>query len=297
MLYVVFTHLDHPKINKFEKIPFPKAVELTQGIEIEMRENKKEIPGEFHLLQDNSNGDSLYSGTFQFGSYFAPNLFIHIKKNLPSIKADKEKERKRLALMSEMDELIDDNYKKEENLEEDAFRNLDKSKISSLKKGARRTLYGLGLFFALACIVSNTFYLLQISSFNNTYQSVEAETEEQSEVINRYENALLGDRETLIKYLSEKNDLETNEKQIYAKYLAEENNFDKLVELYNDDPKLVATFLTKYTDIEKLKAFHDAYPTNEAKFDIAYAENNYKEVISIENVEMTTERSEKKTHA
>ncbi|MYL43971.1 hypothetical protein [Virgibacillus salexigens] len=296
MLYVIFTQLEHSKIQKFEKIPFPEAVKLSHEIEMECRENKKELSSEFRILGENN--EELYIGYPVFGSYHAPNLFIHIKRHLPVIKADKEKEKKRLALMSEMEELISDEYKQEEELEQDKFRNLDQSKISHLKKWQRRTIYGVGGFFALAFAGVSSFFFLQIASFNTDFTELKAEASNKEEVINHYETALLGDNEALKKYLATKEkELDTGEKQIYASYLANENEFDKLVGLYDDDPKLVASYLSDNKDIKVLKAFNEAYPTNEAKFDIAYADKNYNEVVAIENIEMTTDRSEKKTYA
>ena len=299
MLYVVFTQLEHSKIVKFEKIPFPEAVKLSHQIEMEMREKKQKIEGDFYLLEEDNNGEPIYSGTFNFGSYYAPNLFVHIKKKLPVIKTSKEKEKKRLALMADLEELVSDNYKQEENLENAWIRNLDKSKISRLKSWQRRTVYGLSLFFALATVGIFSFFIIQISSINNDYQALSAQNEEKEEIIDRYAGALLGKKDSLNAYLSDKvkSGLNDNEKRIYASYLADEKKFDQLVEVYDDDPKLAATFISNNKDTEILKEFNEDYPTNEAKYDIAYKDGNYNELLSIENVEMTSTRSEMKTYA
>ncbi|MYL39823.1 hypothetical protein [Halobacillus litoralis] len=299
MLYVVFTQLENSKIVKFEKIPFPQAVKLSQELEMEMREKKQEVNGEFYLLEEENNGEAIYSGTFKFGSYFAPNLFVHIKKKLPVIKTSKEKEKKRLALMAELEELVEEDLKKEEDLDSEIFGKLDKSKVSRLKRWQRRTIYGLGALFALSSIGILAFFFIQISAFNNEYQALSAEKEKQTDVIDKYQNALLGEEKTLNEYLSAKklSNLKSNEKRIYAGYLADEKKFSELVDLYGGDPKLAATFLSNNKSVDVLKEFNEDYPTNEAKFDIAYAEEDFNKVLSIQNVEMTTQRSEKKTYA
>ncbi|QHT48450.1 hypothetical protein M662_18810 [Bacillus sp. SB49] len=299
MLYVVFTQVEHSKIAKFEKIPFPEAVRLSQEIEKEMREKKEEVDGEFYLLEEDNNGDAIYSGTFRFGSYYAPNLYMHIKKKLPVIRTSKEKEKKRLALMAEMEELVSEEFKQEENVEEEAFRRLDRSRISRLKKWQRRTIYGLAAFFTLATVGTVAFFLLQIASFQAQYEEVAADKKAEEEAISRYEAALLGEDTSLKEYLAKQDldELDGEEQKIYAGYLVEEEAFDKLVSLYEEDAKMAATFIANNQGIDALKAFNEAYPTNEAKFEIAYAEEEYDKVLSIENIETTKDRSEKKTYA
>ncbi|WP_080871787.1 hypothetical protein [Oceanobacillus timonensis] len=297
MLYVVFTNIDHTKIPKFEKIPFKEAVTLTNEIEMEMRPKKKVLSGDFYLIRDEDN-ETVYSGTFNFGSKFAPNLFIHIKKNLPKIRTSKEKEKQRLLLIEEMEEQTEEAYKQEEDLSDDDLSNLDKSKISHLKRWQRRTVYGVGLFFALAFLGCLTFFMIQVASFQNEYNQVQANSEEQEILLSNYEKALLDDREDLITYLSEKEELTEEQRMIYANHLVNNEQYEELVNLFDEDPILALSYLTQVTDdIATVEAFNEAYPTSEGEFEIAYANNNYKDLLAIEDVEMNVERSKKKTYA
>jgi hypothetical protein len=91
-------------------------------------------------------------------------------------------------------------------------------------------------------------------------------------------------------------DLNSQEKNIYAGYVADEGDFDKLNALFENDTSMVATFLSNHKT-DRLREYHDRYPTNEARFDLAFADENYEEVLKIENVDMSTERSKKKTYA
>lgn len=297
MLYVVFTSGNHPDITKFEKMPFEDAVALSQKLEKEFRSNKKKMFADFHLIQDDTN-EELYAGTFEFGSYYAPNLYIHIKKKLPKIRTSKEKEKKRIALMSKMDEQLGEEYKKEEELEREEYNNLDKSRISRFTKIQRRIIYGSGLGVSILFLGISIFLFIQLASLDSQYQTVKAETEKGKATLEYYENALLGDSEPLFKYLSEnKNDLTDNEKKVYATYLTQEKDYEQLVEVFDNEPKLVVTFLANQGNIEELEEFNEIYPTNEAKFELAYANKDYKEALEVENVSMNTERSKKKTYA
>lgn len=297
MLFVIFTNVDHARITKFDKIAFKEAVQLTNEIEMEMRAKKKVLSGDFHLIREEDN-ETVYSGTFNFGSRYAPNLFIHIKKNLPKIRTNKEKERQRLLLMEEMEEQTEEAYKTEEDLSDDDLSNLDKSKISHLKRWQRRTVYGIGGFFALAFIGCLAFFMIQIASFQNEYKQVQATSEEQELLISNYEKALLNEQEDMITYLSEKDELNEEQRLIYANYLSNNEQYEELVNLFDGDAKLALSYLSQVTDdIEKIQAFNEAYPTNEAEFEIAYANNNFEDLLAIEDVEMSVDRSKKKTYA
>jgi tetrahydromethanopterin S-methyltransferase subunit B len=298
MLYVNFTRGTHPKISKHERIPFPEAVKLSQEIEMEMREKKKTIDSYFFVI-DPEYDEEMYEGTFQFGSYTAPNLFIHIKKKLAVMKTDKEKEKIRLAFITEMDELIEDQYKKEEDTEHDILNNLDVSKISRFNRWQRRTIYSIAGFFALTAVGVFSYFFIQIAVINQEYQAIASESDQKGQVINYYENALLGDTEELEQHLAsiERSELSSQEKIIYAGYVADEGDFDKLNTIFENDTSMVATFLSNNKDTAILRQYHDSYPTNEARFDLAFADENYEEVVEIENVELSTTRSIKKTYA
>ncbi|WP_332698419.1 hypothetical protein [Halalkalibacter lacteus] len=297
MLYVNFTRGKHSKIIKHERIPFPEAVKLSQEIEMEMREKNRTMESYFHVINPNYE-DDMYEGTFHFGSYAAPNLFIHIKKMLLVIKTDKEKEKIRLAFIAEMEELLDDQYKKEEDIQNDNLKNLDVSKISRLHRWQRRTIYGVAGFFALTTVGVFVYFFMQIAVFNQEYQTMASESDRQGQVINYYENALLGKTGELEQYLAslDMDDLNSQERNIYAGYVADEGDFDQLNALFENDTSMVATFLSNHKT-DRLREYHDRYPTNEARFDLAFSDENYDEVLKIENVDISTDRSKKKTYA
>lgn len=300
MLYVVFTQLNHSKIQKYEKIPFDEAVKLSAELEMEMRRNKEKVPGVFSVIDSDNDNEALYAGTFNFGSYFAPNLYMHIMKNLPKIKrfGNKEKANKQIEFMRQMDNLISDDYKQEEDIDEQLFQNVDKDKISHLKKWQRWTVYVLGLFFAIAFVGTLSFFFIQIAAINADYHAMEKQLSSKEKSNNYYADALLGDEDKLKKYLSTKNNkLTDQEKKLSAMFLANDEEYEKLVQLYNGDAKKVANFLSKNAEMDKLKAFNEEYPTNEAKFDIAYADKDYDKALSIDNYDVTPERSKKKTYA
>lgn len=298
MLYVNFVQGKHDRLPKHERIPFSEAVALSQDIEMEMREKKSKFVSYFYVIDDEL-ADSLYEGEFIFGSYMAPNLFIHIKNNLPAIKTNKKNEKLRLSFIADMEELVDEQYKKQEDMENDLFRDLDSSKISHLKRWQRRMIYGLTVLFALSTAGVFAFFLLQIAAYSEEVQYSTTEAEEQAEVIGYYERAYLGEEEELEAYLSGKDidSLSNRETGIYARMVADNEDFETLNALYDNDASLVASFLAQEQDTDTLRSYNDQYPTNEGQFDLAFADENYEELLAMENVEINNRRSEMRTEA
>ncbi|NJP38977.1 hypothetical protein [Alkalicoccus luteus] len=298
MLYVNFVQGKHEKLPKHERIPFDEAVALSQEIEMEMREKKAKITSYFYVIDDELP-DSLYEGEFVFGSYTAPNLFIHIRNNLPTIRTNKEHEKLRLSFIADMEEATDEQYKQEEDMENDLYRDLDSTKISHLKRWQRRTIYGAAGFFAILSAGVFAFFFLQIAGFQTAYEQQAAEAEEQSDVITYYEQALLGEEENLQSYLGEKNvsTLSNRETGIYARMMADQEEFETLNTLYEGDMSLVASFLAQESNTDTLRAYNDQFPTNEGQFELAFADENYEELLEMENVEINNRRSEMRTEA
>lgn len=298
MLYVNFVQGQHEKLPKHERIPFDEAVALSQDIEMEMRGKQAKITSYFYVIDDEL-ADSLYEGKFVFGSYTAPNLFLHIKNNLPAIKTNKQNEKLRLSFIADMEEIVDEQYKKQEDMENDIYRDLDRSQISHLKRWQRRSIYGLAGLFALSTAGVFAFFFLQIVALSEEFNSITAEAEEQAEVITYYERALLGEEDTLEAYLSGKDieELSNRETGIYARMVVNNEDFETLNALYENDTSLVATFLAQKEDTETLRAYDQQYPTNEGQFDLAFADENYEELLAMENVEMNNRRSEMRTEA
>lgn len=298
MLHVSFVQGNHDRLPKHERIPFNEAVALSQDIEMEMRGKKSKIASYFYVIDDEL-ADSLYEGEFVFGSYTAPNLFIYIKNNLPAIKTNKQNEKLRLAFIADMEEVVEEQYKKEEDMENDIYRDLDSSKISHLKRWQRRSIYGLAALFAFTTAGVFAFFFLQIAAISEEVNSSTSEAEEQTEVISFYEHALLGEEETLEAYLSEKDmtALSNRETGIYARMVADNGDFETLNSLYENDTSLVATFLAQEHNTETLRAYDEQFPSNEGQFDLAFSDENYEELLAMENVEINNRRSEMRTEA
>ncbi|WP_139186011.1 hypothetical protein [Alteribacillus bidgolensis] len=296
MLYVNFTRGKHPKIRKHERIPFAEAVALSQEMEMEMREKEEKVESYFYVI-DTEFEEEMYEGAFVFGSLQAPNLFIHIKNHLPKIRMNKEKEKIRLAFITEMEELIDDQYKVQEHIEKQE--NVDGDKVSHLKKWQRRCIYGLAGLFAVTTVAVFAFFFTQVGSINQEYQTLANQVDERERLIEYYEEALLDDTDPIKEYYSTQNsnELSTNERNIYAGYLADEEDFEALNTLFSDDHGLVVDFLSMHKDEDVLQAYHEAYPTNEGEFDLAFADEDYETVVSLENVEVTNRRSEMRSYA
>lgn len=300
MLYVIFTKLEHGKIKKYEKIPFGEAVKLTAELESDMRSWREVIDGEFSVIDAENDNEALYEGTFKFGSYFAPNLYVHIWKNLPQIKkfGDKDKTRKQLDFMQKMDVETENQYKAEEKLDDQLSQNVDKTNISRLKKWQRRLIYALGALFAVAFVATLSFFIIQIASLSTEFSQMENDLTKQEKLNDYYADALLGNDDKLKTYLSEQQgNFNDQEQELFAMFLAEQEDYEKLIQLYDGDAKTVVNFLAKHDNIEQLKAFNEEYPTTEAKFELAYADGDYEKVLSFDDYDNTNERSSKKTYA
>lgn len=298
MLYINFVQGDHEDLPKHERIPFNEAVALSHRIEAEMREKKSTIPSYFYVIDDEMV-DTLYEGEFVFGSHSSPNLYIHIINKLQSIKTSKENEKLRLSFITDMEAQVDEEYKKQDDSEDNPFQNLDRSRISRLKSWQRRSIYGLAGALGLACIGIFSFFLLQIASISEETETSVAQAEEQEEAIEYYEQALLGEEGNLETFLSDKDidSLSDRERNVYASLIADNQDFETLNTLFEEDNQLVATFLGQRGNIPALRAYNEQYPTNEGRFDIAFAEENYEELLHVENVEMNSRRSEMRTKA
>lgn len=298
MLYINFVQGNHENLPKHERIPFNEVVALSHKIESEMREKQSTIASYFYVIDDEM-ADTLYEGEFIFGSHSSPNLYIHIINKLQSIKTSKENEKLRLSFITDMEALVDEKYKKQDEMEENPFQDLDRTRISRLKRWQRRSIYGLTGVLGLACIGILAFFLIQVSSISEEAQASVAQVEEQEETIEYYEQALLGDEDNLESYFNEKEieSLSDRERNIYASLVADNQDFDTLNTLFENDNRLAATFLGQQGNIPALRAYNEQFPTNEARFDLAYAEEKYEEMLNVENVEINSRRSEMRTEA
>lgn len=297
MLYVNFTRGSHAKIRKHERMPFPQAVEISHEIEMEMRGKGEKLESYFYVI-DTDYDEAMYEGHFTFGSYQAANLFLHIKKQLPKIRVNKERERIRLAFIADLEESVDERYKIEEEFDPNE-KNLEWDKVSRLKKWQRRTVYGLTGFFAVTSVCVPAYFFIQLANLNQSYHASVANAEESKEVLDTYEGALLGNDEALYDYLDSltQEEMSDAERNLYAGFVADAGEFEQLNTLFDQDHSLVASFLSIHRETETLQAYHEEYPTNEAMFDIAYVNEEFEEVTTIEDVDITQERSKKRANA
>ncbi|WP_298788579.1 hypothetical protein [uncultured Marinococcus sp.] len=290
MLYVNFTQGNHPKIPRHQRIPFDEAVELSQNIEMEMRDQNDTIPAYFYVLDDDLN-EEMYEGRFTFGSKQAPNLFMHIKNNLPKIRTSKEKERMRLGFLEDMEALVEEKYKFEEQISPNE--NVDANYVSRLKRWQRKTVYGVAAFFVLASIGLFSFFIIQLSSVSAEMQEVTNTKETQEAKVSTYQDALMGDEQELLDYYKDKDptDLSTQERNIYASFLADKEQFQQMNKLF-DNKATAVEFIRLNKNTDTLQAYHDAFPTDEGAFELAYQNGNYEKVMNTDNVDMTNRRSE-----
>lgn len=298
MLQVVFTHLEDNSIRKFERIDFEKAVELTAILEMKCREEKRKLNGNFHVVEKDGDGEALYNGTFVFGSYYAPNLYVHIKKKLDEIKMNKQQQREKIIFLAKMEDGLPEIYKQEEVLENAHLIDLDTSRVSKLKKWQRRSIYA---FTGVLTVVfaGTVFYLvMMIAEYDTAYNKEREVVAAQETKIEMYQKGLLGSEEELMSYYKKnKNQLTEEEKKIYAGMLLNQKDYKEVVSLYENDLGYIATLISSKGDTESLREFNKDFPSEEGKFDLLYADKKYAEMLKVTDVEMTVKRSEMKTYA
>lgn len=298
LLQVVFTQLDDNTIQKFEKMDFVDAVVSSAVLESKYREDKKKVNGSFYLIEKDSDGTALYTGTFVFGSHYAPNLYIHIKKKLEEIKMNKQQQRDRIELIAKMEDGLPEIYKKEEVIENAHLLDLDISRVSKLKKWQRRSIYTLTGLFGLALVGTVFYMVMTIAQYDVAYNEERNTVSAQEKRLEIYEQGLLGDKIKVRDYLAEnKENLTDEEKKIYAGILIEEKKFKEVVDFYDNDVSYIATMISNNGDLNTLKEFHKDFPSNESTFDIHFSDKKYKKLLAMKDVQMTVKRSEMKTYA
>ncbi|MDM5196498.1 hypothetical protein QUF79_00080 [Fictibacillus enclensis] len=298
MLQVVFTEFNDNSIKKFERIDFVEAVKQTMILEQKYREEKKMISGSFYLIESENDSTALYTGTFKFGSRYAPNLYIHIKKKLEEIKMNRQQQRDRIELIAKMEDGLPEIYKKEEVIENAHLLNLNVSRISRLKKWQRRSIYALTGLLGLGLIGTIFYMVMIVAQYDVAYSKEQNKVAAQNKQLDIYEQGLLGKHDVLLDYFkATKTNLSDEEKKIYANLLLKDKKYKELVSLYNNDSGYIATMISKQGDINALRAFHKDFPSNESTFDLLYADKKYKELLAVKDVDMTVKRSEMKTYA
>ena len=303
MLQVVFFNSGNTeKIKNFYHISFNEAVVLTENIERECRKEKQSFQAEFQVTD--VNGNVHYHGLFTFGSYDYQNIYHQINVTAPQIKLKKDKEHERQFLLDQIEKLTPVAYKEIEIIDK-TFINLQKTNISKLKKWQRTLFYLLAPAASFGCIAFAFLFNVQQSDFNAQITSEIEKAEVNKQLIEHYELVLQGNKESFVTYLealNAENKLTENQQILLINEYLLAGAYDKAIAI-NNDIIYVETLLLANKELsdtvkaDKIAAFNELYPTNEARFDLAYFEKNYELLLNVENVNMTVQRSEMKTYA
>lgn len=300
MLQVWFSSVDDELIANHKRLEFKKAVELTDKLERKCRDEKRVTSSEFTII-DGRNDTTLYVGVFDFGSYDYPNIYHQIKHKSTRIKVDKRNQADKEYLLEKIEEFTPDEYKREEVIDKTLI-NLDRKKISRLKKWQRVTIYSLTALMTALFLTVSTVYVLEKIQYETVLDEGRTSLEETKTLNKKYEKALLGEEEELLEYLAEK-ELTENQEIFVANYYIYQGEYDSAVKTLNGDPVRAETMILASESynteerIEKIKEFNEKFPTNEARYDLAYFAKEYELMMNLPDVDMTIERSKMKTYA
>lgn len=300
MLQVLFSSVEDNLIPNHTRLDFDKVVALTHELEMKCRDDKKVMSSEFTVISTETE-TTLYVGTFNFGSYDYPNIYHQIKEMSQHIKVDKKNQADKTYLLEQIEKLTPDEYKKEEKIDKTLV-NLDKSKISKLKKWQRIVIYSLATLASVGLIVVSLSFVFQKVQYEQALAEGRNVVDQQDELIKNYESALLGEQDELKGYLEGKQ-VNDNQKLILVDMYLKANEYEKAVSLMGD-PVEVETYILNsdyWVDgkdkLEKLQEFNELYPTNEARFDITFFQKEYELMLELPPVNMAAKRSKMKTYA
>lgn len=305
MLHVIFTEIDDDSIKIFEKIPLSEANYLTETLEKKYRKEKKKTIGEFYVIDLDNESDRnevLYKGSYKFGYYESPNIYQHIKKRVPSIKVSKEKEHAKSEFLEKLEEETEDKYKVEEDNNVD-LEGVERDRISSLNRTQRRSIYALTVLAIVSLLLVTILFNVKNASNVRNIQGMQITLQEQSELNEIYEQGLMGKEDIVTDYLNNTTKITDGQKLILANMLIKEEKFKQVVDLYDGDVSFVEDLVstskqtTLQDTINLLKKYDEAYPTNQAKYDLAYWSGNYELMLKIPEVKMNAKRSRMKTYA
>ncbi|RKD26493.1 hypothetical protein BEP19_16785 [Ammoniphilus oxalaticus] len=299
MLHVLFFSVDDPLIPNHTRLDFPEAVKLTDELETKCREEKRVMTSRFVVISTETDL-TFYDGSFQFGSYEAPNIYQQIKKISERIKVSKKDQADKTYFLEQIEALTPESYKKEEIIDKELI-HLDKSRISKLKTWQRRVVYATAALSIAALGAVSTIFIAQKAQYEQALGDGRDIVEDQKGLIDIYETALLGNKEGLEAYLQGEALSEKQQHILVDMYLKAED-YDQAVAVL-EDPVQVETYILNSESwedqekINKLKAFNELYPTNEARFDMAFYEHNYELMLNLPPINMTAKRSRMKTYA
>lgn len=300
MLKIWFSNVKDNMIKNHERIEFNEAVKLTHELEKKCRKEEDQFSSDFTVINEETN-EALYSGTFHFGSYDYPNVYQQIKDKSERIKVSKQKQIEKNFLLEKIEELTDPVFKEKEKIDKTII-NLDRKRISKLKSWQRRTLYTIGTVSFFLLVLTATTFLLQKIQYEQALKDGKGIVEEKEELIKFYEKGLLGNKNEMVEHLLEGDTLTENQEVLLANHYIEQDEFDKAVDILESPSKVETLILTKKgynneTKAKKIKAFDEVYSTNEARFDLAYFNNEFELMLKIPEVDMILDRSIMKTRA
>lgn len=298
-MQVIFYNVPDARIKNFEKMPFSEGVKLSQEVEKACRDENTQFTSEYQVLD--SEGVAYYQGQFDFGSYEYGNIYQAIKTKSNNIKIKKEHQADKLYLLEQIELLTPDEYKNEEKVDRSLI-NLDKSKISKLKNWQRKTAYLIGGMALIGFFIIDFLYVAQQEAYEKALEDGRnqlAISEEMNEV---YEETILLENKNLVASLSEVDNLNENQIKILVNEHVENNEFEQAVSLLDGDHIQVETLILSSKEnvadkIKKLEDFNGVFPSNEARYDLAYLNKEYELMLNIPNVTMNVQRSEMKTYA
>lgn len=298
MLKILFVGAPAESIPNHEKMEFSQAVALTHELELRYRTEQREAAAEFFVI--GKDGLDLYKGVFNFGSYDYSNIYHQIKDKATKIRVDKEKQPDKLFLLEQIEKQTPEEFKKEEKIDRTLV-NIDKTRISRLKKWQRVIIYSVAAVLGAGLLLLGVLYLLQKIQYEEALEEGRSIVSQQEKTIETYEYGLLGEEDEFLKALEAKEELTESQKRIVTTLYLGKSEFEKAVQVMNDSVYVETLImknpqLSKDEKIQKINEFNQLYPTNEARFDLAYYEADYELMMNLPSINMTVERSEMKTY-
>lgn len=298
-MQVIFYNVPDSRIKNFEKMPFSEGVKLSQEVEQACREEDTQFTSEYQVLD--SEGVAYYQGQFYFGSYEYGNIYQSIKSKSNNIKIKKEHQADKLYLLEQIELLTPDEYKQEDKVDRSLI-NLDKSRISKLKNWQRKVVYAIGGLSLLGLFLVGFAYLAQQEAYEKALDDGRAKLASSEKMNETYEETILQENNNLVAELSNVDNLNENQLKIMVNEHVKNNEFEQAVSLLEGDHIQVETLILASNDkkeekIEKLETFNEVFPSNEARYDLAYLNEEYELMLNIPNITMNVQRSEMKTYA
>lgn len=298
-MQVIFYNVPDSRIKNFEKMPFSEGVSLSQEVEKACREEGTQFTSEYQVLD--SENIAYYQGQFNFGSYEYGNIYQSIKAKSNSIKVKKEHQADKLYLLEQIELLTPDEFKQEEKVDRTLL-NLDKSRISRLKNWQRKAIYAISALSLIGLLGTGMAFAAQKEAYEKALDDGRTQLANSKNLNEVYEENILQENDNLVAELSQVENPSENQIRILVSEHVKNNEFEQAVALLDGDHIQVETLIlgsneNKEDKIEKLEEFNEVFPSNEARYDLAYFNEEYELMLNIPNITMNVQRSEMKTYA